>query len=353
MTTTPQTEEPIEPTQRTSGSWKVSLAIAALILAVAGGLTALTFMTEPTAKRSGATKKTAMLVDVVAVEKGTYRPSISVTGTVEPSKDVTLRSQVSGRVESLAPEFTPGGFVAKGDTLLRIESADYQNLVAQRESDLRQALSDLAVEKGLQRAARGDLGALAIRQLRGTNEMEVRVKLPENEREDLHFFDDFVVRTPNGTEVPLLDVAEVRVTQAFNSISRRDGRRVVTVSADVEPKNAMTRVMEALNAEDLPRLMTDFPGLTWSFEGRQAEMRESTQVLWGGFALAIGVMYALLAVAFRSYLYPLLILAVIPFGLIGAVIGHILLGHDLSLMSLMGIIALSGVVVNDSLIMLD
>jgi multidrug efflux pump subunit AcrB len=196
-------------------------------------------------------------------------------------------------------------------------------------------------------------GALALRQLRGTNEIEVRVKLPESEREDLYYFEDFVVRTPDGIEVPLMDVVEISRTEAFTSITRRDGRRVVTVSTDVEPKSAVTRVIESLQTEELPAVRRDFPGLTWSFEGTQAEMRESTRVLWGAFALAMAVVYSLLAIAFRNYVQPLIVLGVIPFGIIGAVVGHILLGYDLSLMSLMGIIALSGVVVNDSLIMID
>lgn len=196
-------------------------------------------------------------------------------------------------------------------------------------------------------------GALALRQLRGTNEIEVRVKLPEEEREDLHFFQDFVVRTPQGVEVPLLDVAEVSRTEAFNSITRRNGRRVITVSCDVEPKAAVNRVIEVIQRDELPQIRAAHPGLTWTFEGTNAEMRESTSALYGGFALAMIIIYALLAVAFRSYSQPLIVLCVIPFGIIGAVIGHMLLGHDLSLMSLMGIVALAGVVVNDSLIMID
>jgi multidrug efflux pump subunit AcrB len=196
-------------------------------------------------------------------------------------------------------------------------------------------------------------GALALRQLRGTNEIEVRVKLPKSQRERLHYFKDFVIRTDDGTEVPLLEIADIERTEAFTSINRRDGRRVVTVSTDVEPKNALNRVIGALRTDVLPELRANFPGLTYSFEGSQADMRESTQALWGGFALAMLVIYSLLAVAFRSYVQPLIVLGVIPFGIIGAILGHMLLGHDLSLMSLMGIIALSGVVVNDSLIMID
>jgi multidrug efflux pump subunit AcrB len=196
-------------------------------------------------------------------------------------------------------------------------------------------------------------GALAMRQIRGTDEIEVRVKLPKADREDIGTFADLIIRTPSGAEVPLLDVVEVEIGEAFTSINRRDGRRVVNVGLDVEPKREVSRVLEAIRSEVLPQLRADFPGLTWTFEGSQAEMRDSTAALWGGFALAMTVVYALLAIAFGSYLQPLIVMTAIPFGVIGAVIGHILLGFDLSLISFMGVIALSGVVVNDALIMID
>jgi multidrug efflux pump subunit AcrB len=195
-------------------------------------------------------------------------------------------------------------------------------------------------------------GALAMRQIRGTDEIEVRVKLPKEDRKDIQSFADLVVRTPSGAEVPLLDVVRVERGESFNSINRRDGRRIVTVSLDVEPKREVRRVLQAIQAETLPQLRADFPGITWSFEGAQAEMRDSTAALWGGFALAMAVVYALLAIAFSSYLQPLIVMIAIPFGVVGAVIGHILLGFDLSLISFMGVIALSGVVVNDALIMI-
>jgi len=194
-------------------------------------------------------------------------------------------------------------------------------------------------------------GALALRHLRGTNEVEVRVKLPESERKDLRYLEDFVVRTPDGVEVPLLDVVEVNMGESFQRIDRRDGRRVITVSTNVEPKGAVNRVLRVVQEEILPQLRADFPGLTWSFEGSQAEMRESTASLWGGFALAVAVIYALLAIAFGSYIQPLIVMMSIPFGVVGAVLGHILLGYDLSIVSLMGLVAVSGVVVNGALIM--
>jgi multidrug efflux pump subunit AcrB len=196
-------------------------------------------------------------------------------------------------------------------------------------------------------------GALAMRQLRGINEIEVRVKLPLEERKDLHNLEDFTIRAPDGTAVPLVNVVKIAEGQTFTNINRRDGKRIVNVNMDVEPAGAQTRVLKSLNEEVLPQLRGDFPGLTWTFEGNQAEMRESTQALWSGFVIAMLLIFALLAIALNSYFQPLIVMLAIPFGIVGAVIGHILLGYDLSLVSLMGVIALSGVVVNDSLIMID
>ncbi|MFP4598903.1 MAG: efflux RND transporter periplasmic adaptor subunit [Persicimonas sp.] len=139
-----------------SAGWMLSLLISAVIVAVAGGLAALTFTTEPTAEKGGATKKTAMLVEVVDVERGDWRPRIVATGTVEPSQDIVLRPQVGGRVTELAPAFTPGGFVEEGELLIQIEAADYRHAVAQRKSELREALSELSVERGRQDAAQAE-----------------------------------------------------------------------------------------------------------------------------------------------------------------------------------------------------
>jgi len=194
-------------------------------------------------------------------------------------------------------------------------------------------------------------GSIALRQLRGINENEVRVRLPEYQRQDLHYLDNFIFRTNDGQEVPLMDVARVTISESFRSIDRRDGRRVITVGTDVVPKSATRQVLDVVQNEILPQLRGDFPGLTWTFQGSQADLRESTTALWGGFGLAMGAIFALLAVAFGSYLQPLVVMLAIPFGAVGAIMGHMILGMELSLVSIMGIVALSGVVVNDSLIM--
>ncbi len=196
-------------------------------------------------------------------------------------------------------------------------------------------------------------GVEALTLLRGTNEVEVRAKLPETERDSLYDLRNLMIHTSSGGEIPLYDIAKVKKGRAYTSIDRRNGRRIINVGGDVEPRRETSRVLTALKQKVLPRIRDEFPGLTWTFEGMQAEMRESTQTLWGGFILAMLVVYGLLAIAFESYIQPFIVMAGIPFGIIGAVLGHILLGYNLSLISVMGVIGLSGIVVNDSLIMID
>jgi RND family efflux transporter MFP subunit len=137
-------------------SWKSTLAICGVILLVAAGITFVIFSTEPKAKRETATKQTAMLVDVVRAERGTYRPTIVAMGTVTPARDIVLSPRVDGEIVERAPGFTPGGFVEKGELLLRIDPADYENDVAQRRSELQQAVADLELEQGRQNVAEQD-----------------------------------------------------------------------------------------------------------------------------------------------------------------------------------------------------
>jgi len=196
-------------------------------------------------------------------------------------------------------------------------------------------------------------GRDAARFLRGPNEVRVRVKLPDDEQDSPYFAENLMIRTPAGAEVPLADVADIARGSTFREIQRRQGRRVVTVDMDVNPKSQISRMLNTMRADVLPELVRKYPGLTWSFQGQQVEMRESLEVLFGGLALALFTIYALLAIPFKSYVQPLIVMAAVPFGAFGAIVGHILLGHTLSVLSLMGIVGLSGVMVNDSLVMVD
>lgn len=196
-------------------------------------------------------------------------------------------------------------------------------------------------------------GAEALRQLRGRNEVKLLVRLPERERSSEHDVESLLIRTPNGGYTPLYEVAEVTRERAFTTIDRRQGRRVVTVTANVVPIDDTTRIMATLKADILPQLVADFPGLHYSFEGRQASIRDAM----GSFVRSVGigllVIYALLAIPFRSYIQPIIVMIAIPFGLVGAVLGHMLMGFSLSVISIMGVIALGGVVINDALVMIN
>lgn len=196
-------------------------------------------------------------------------------------------------------------------------------------------------------------GAQAVRQQRGRNEVKIKVRFPREQRVRLYDLENLLIRTPAGADVPVSQIATVEPGRAYTKINRRHGRRTVTVQADVEPISQTSQVMETLDTEVLPQLANDFPGLSYGWEGRQQDMQESTMALFKGLLLALFVIYVLLAIPFGSYYQPLVVMIAIPFGIVGAVLGHMIMGYALSLMSLMGIVALCGVVVNDSLVLID
>ncbi len=196
-------------------------------------------------------------------------------------------------------------------------------------------------------------GGIALRQQRGNNEVTVRIRLPEEQRNSEFNVESFLLTTPAGTFVPLQEVATIERGRAYTSINRRDGRRAVTVSANVAPIGDSPVITASLNSEVLPKLAKSFPGLSYSYKGRQADRKESMGSLFQGFLFALGCIYFLLAIPFRSYVQPVVVMLAIPFGIIGAVFGHMIMDYHLSLMSMMGVVALSGVVVNDSLVLVD
>jgi multidrug efflux pump subunit AcrB len=197
------------------------------------------------------------------------------------------------------------------------------------------------------------LGVEVLRQQRGRNEIKVVARLTDEERISEYHIEQFLVTTPAGQSVPLMQVAEVKRDRAYSIINRRDGRRTIMVTADVEPLGQTGRVIASLNAGALPQLALDFPGLTYEYRGRQAELRDSMQTLLWGFVLALAGIYLLLAIPFRSYSQPVIVMISIPLGLVGAVFGHMIMDYDLSIMSMMGAVALAGVVVNGSLLLID
>ncbi|RTE65118.1 efflux RND transporter permease subunit [Amphritea opalescens] len=196
-------------------------------------------------------------------------------------------------------------------------------------------------------------GAEALRQQRGRNEIKVKVRLPESERISVYDIEQFRVQTPAGAWVPLIDVARLEHGRAYTSIERRNARRTVSVTANIEPIDQTNQVVATVRSQVMPELLQLYPGLSYSFQGKQADTSESVTSLRNSALAALVIIYAMLAIPFRSYTQPILVMVAIPFGAVGALLGHLLMGFSLSVVSLMGIIALSGVVVNDSLVLID
>ena len=197
-------------------------------------------------------------------------------------------------------------------------------------------------------------GEEAQRIQRGRDDIRVMVRYPKEERRSLGDLENMRIRAPGGQEVPFHQVAIVTPGRGFASINRVDRRRSVNVTADVDTTQvAPGDIVADLEATVLPYIVADHPSIFYSLEGAQAEQRESLGGLKRGFAIAMILIYALLAVPLKSYSQPLIIMAAIPFGIVGAAWGHLLMGLNLTIISLFGIVALAGVVVNDSLIMVD
>lgn len=196
-------------------------------------------------------------------------------------------------------------------------------------------------------------GAEALRQQRGRDEVKVRVQRPREERGSAEDINSLLIKTQAGTYVPLIEVAQRNRGRSYTSINRENGRRVLTITADVTPIGDAEAMLDKFISEGFPMLKDKYPGLGYGFAGRQLDFREGMAALKLGLIVAILMVYVLLAVPFKSYTQPLIIMVSIPFGIVGAVIGHIIMGYDLSMMSMMGMIALSGVVVNDSLVLIE
>jgi multidrug efflux pump subunit AcrB len=210
-------------------------------------------------------------------------------------------------------------------------------------------LSDLA-----RQVRAGFYGHEVQRIQRGRDDIRVMVRYPEEERRSRGDIDEMRIRLPDGSEAPFTTVASVEEGRGYAVINRTDRRRVVTVTADVEEAAANANEISAdLRKNVLPMLAADFPGLAFDFEGEQREQQESLGSLRLNFLVAQLAIFALLAIPFRSYSQPLIIMSAIPFGLVGAIFGHMIMGLNLTMLSMFGMVALTGVVVNDSLILID
>lgn len=197
-------------------------------------------------------------------------------------------------------------------------------------------------------------GAEAVRVQRGRQDVRVYVRLPEDERNSIADIERYRIRLPGGGFTSLAALADAGFTEAPATIRREDGRRALTITADVN-ENVVTgdEATELLESEVMPGIVADYPTLQYEFGGEAEEQQESFADLGGAFLISMVVVYALLAIPFKSYTQPIVIMAAIPFGLIGALFAHALLGIPLGILSLFGVVALSGVIINGSLVMVD
>jgi multidrug efflux pump subunit AcrB len=197
-------------------------------------------------------------------------------------------------------------------------------------------------------------GAEVMRLQRGRHEVKLMVRYPEQERRSLVNFREIRVRTDDGNEQPITELAQIDLNRGFSEINRVDQMRSITISADLDETTANADlIISSLQDSFVPDLLERYPALAVRWEGQREQSRDSVGSLMKGFGIAIVSMYVLLVLQFRSYVQPLLILAIVPFGMIGAVWGHAVMGLPLTLFSMFGLVALSGVVINDSIVLID
>lgn len=200
----------------------------------------------------------------------------------------------------------------------------------------------------------GYYGAEAVRLQRGRDDIRVKVRYTEKERSRLSDLDSMRIRTASGMEIPLLSVADVSFSPGYSTITRTDGMRRVAVSAGVDPKRAnANEIFAELSGGFFQELSDRYPGLRVALQGEKKKMRESLGSLQVGFPLAVMGIFVIIATMFRSYLQPFVIMFTVPFGIIGGILGHMLLGYNLSMMSIFGMVALTGVVVNDAIVLIE
>ncbi len=189
---------------------------------------------------------------------------------------------------------------------------------------------------------------------RGRDEVKVNIRYPKKDRRKISNLENMSIRTPDGREIPFKLVGKINKSTSSPSITRIDRKRAINITADVDISKANSNeIVRNLDENFMPQLLEDYPYIKYSLEGEQRQQNENLESLKNNYLLSLLVVYILLAIPFKSYIQPLIVMSAIPFGIIGAVIGHLLFGMNFTILSMIGIVALSGVVVNDSLVLVD
>lgn len=241
----------------------------------------------------------------------------------------------------------PGTFDIKDD--FRPGKMEYQVRVKDGSKSLGITMADIATQ--IRQAYHGE-EALKIQ--RGKHDIEVMIRYSKAERETEASIDELRIRTGDGRQIPLNQVADIEKDRGYSSIQRVNRKRTITVISDINEDVANARkIVSDLKINFLDKMVRRFPGVTYDLEGQAKRTKEMMESLFKGFAVAAGIIYLLLASQFRSYIQPVIIMTAIPFGFIGAITGHFIMGLELTMLSIFGIVGLSGIVVNDALIIID
>ena len=266
--------------------------------------------------------------------------------------DATQMSQLEAAVEECKTELSRNqGVFDIGDDS-RPGKWEFQIKVRDEAKSMGVPLADIA--ETVRGAYYGDE---VMRLQRGRHEVKLMVRYPKEERQSLARFDQIRIRGTDGAERPITELAEVNVARGYAEINRIDQKRSMTVTADVDQTKKSganaRQILMAMESDFFPKLAEKYPAVSVRVEGQAEQQQESVSSLFFGFGIAFLAMFVLLTVEFRSYAQPLIIMAVVPFGAIGAIWGHVLMDLPLTLFSVMGMIALTGVVVNDSIVLVD
>jgi len=290
------------------------------------------------------------LGDIAGVESLKFKDSTGGSGEAPVAFNLTHPDNT--KLEAAAKELAArlSSYAGVFDINDGQESGKEQLDITLKPAARRLGLSEMDVARQIRSTF---FGAEAARQQRGRDELRVYVRYPRSERSSEATLEKMLLRTPSGGEIPLSLAVNLKEGRAYTTIQRFQYQRILKVSSDLDFSvgNATTITQDVIE-NDLPELQSKYPGLTYRMSGEQLRQAETMGGLSKLFLVAILVMYALLAIAFKSYMQPVLIMTAIPFGFVGALGGHLFMGYDLSLISMMGLVALAGVVVNDSLVLI-
>lgn len=293
-----------------------------------------------------------------------------LTGPIAGALELGFQTQAAGGGNAIDLEITGNNLteLERAADAIKAELANYAGVIDIADSnrpgkrELKLAIKPAGEIAGLRlsdvsrQVRQAFYGDEAQRLQRGRDEVKVMIRYPEDERKSINNITSMKIRMPDGTEVPFTEVATFDYGRSASTIQRADRRRAITITADVDkadPNANANEVRARLETEFLSKLREKFPGVAYGFQGEQKDQAQSVSEIGQKGLLALLGIYVLLAIPLRSYIQPMIVMSAIPFGLVGAVLGHAAMGLVLSIMSMCGVVALAGIVVNDSLVMVE